>query len=409
MPSKYIVLDGDTYDTVARKVYGDDQQSGRIRRANPGAADPIIAGTSLVIPDDAPTSDAGNRTASSPNEVALRVSGKRFRFWSSVTITLAVDAVPTVDFTAPFEPDDIDFRDTFRPFSYQAVDIDVGGDRLFTGTLVGVDPSTIPESRTVGASCYALPGVMGDCTAPASAYPLEWDQANLRVIAEKVAEYFGISVVFEADAGTTFERVSLAPGEDILQWLAGLSAQRGLVISATAEGALLFLKGATDSTPVADITEGKSPVESVSPAFSPQKYFSSITGITPMLVGLPGPQYTEKNKHLPGAIRPHTFISDNTLGSDLAESVRSKMGRMFANVVGYDVPVSTWRDPSGALWAPNTLITLDAPGAMIYGRSTFLIRSVILQKTSGSETATLNLILPSAFAGVVPERLPWDE
>lgn len=409
MPTKYLIIEGDTYDTIARKVYGDDQQSGRIRRANPGATDPLIAGTSLTIPDNVVFEDQGIRTASTSNEVAIRIEGVRFRFWSSVVINLALDAVSTIDFTAPFEPDNTDFREIFRPFSYKAIDIDVGGVRLFSGTIMDIVPSMSIDSRTVSVSCYALPGVTGDCTAPASAYPIEWDAINLQTIAENVTDFFGLTIVFDGDAGPVFERSTLSPGEKVLPWLANLAAQRGFVISSTAEGALFFTKSITEGTPVANLIEGISPVVSIMPAFKSQEYYSDITGVTPVLVGLEGPQYTEKNKHLPNAIRPHTFTSNDTFGADLPEAVRSKIGRMFANAINYELFVATWRDPSGNLWKPNTLITLDAPGAMIYGKSTFLIRSVTLQKTDSKESATLSLVLPDAFAGKVPETLPWDE
>jgi prophage tail gpP-like protein len=409
MSRSYTVVQGDTYDTIARKEYGDDQQAGRIRRANPGADDPLVVGTVIAVPPGVSADDAGNRAASTPNEVALSVEGSRFRFWSKVSITRAIDAVPTVSFEAPFDPDNAEFRSVFRPFSFQSVNLDVGGDRLFTGTLIGVDPTLNVAGGTAGASCYALPGVLGDCTAPASAYPIEWDGADLRAIAESLAALFGIGVVFDGEVGSAFERLTLTPGANLLPWLAGLASQRDLVVGATPGGDLLFTKATAEGEPVAHLTQGESPCISVAPSFSPQDYFSAITGVTPTLVGLKGPQHTEKNTHLPGALRPHTFLSANTINADLPASVRSKMGRMFGNAIGYSVPVSTWRDPQGDLWKPNTLITLLAPGAMIYSRYTFLLRSVILEKTAGSESATLNLVLPGSFAGTIPEKLPWDE
>jgi hypothetical protein len=37
-----------------------------------------------------------------------------------------------------------------------------------------------------------------------------------------------------------------------------------------------------------------------------------------------------------------------------------------------------------------------------------LIRSVDLERTPDSETATLGVILPGAFNGRLPKALPWD-
>jgi len=414
MSRSYTVIQGDTFDYVARKVYGDDRKVYLIRDANPGAVGDIVAGTTLIIPDDpdaaGDTADA-KAQAASISEVALQVNGQRFSGWDSITITRAIDTVSVAEFTAPFDPTDAQARATFRPFSYQDVVVDVGGSRLFTGTMVNPSPATSDRARTLGVSCYGKPGVLGDCTAPASAYPkAAWDEATLRTIASEAARFLGIGVQFDADVGAVFPRVALKPGDKILTFLSALAAQRNLVIGDTPDGRLLFPAIVEDAKPVADLTEGEAgPLLSVSPQFSPQDYHSHVTGIAPVIIGLAGTQYTVANARLADALRPVTFESPDMIDNDIAASVESKTGRMFASAIAYSIDLTTWRDPSGELWAPNTLITVLAPGAMIYTRSTFLVRSVTLSKTANSETATLDLILPGTLAGKVPERLPWDE
>tara|TARA_R100000541_G_scaffold18689_2_gene28561 strand:+ start:12136 stop:13368 length:1233 start_codon:yes stop_codon:yes gene_type:complete len=410
MSRSYAIQPGDTFDIVARKQYGDDQKADLIRQSNPGATEPLVAGQTLVVPNDpaAAARPAGNTAASSPNEVAISIKGERFRFWVDVTITQAIDTVSTVEFTAPFTPDDPAFREKFRPFAYNDVDIDIGNGQLFTGTMLPPTPSTGPTARTVAVACYGRPGVLGDCTAPASAYPIEWNEATLATIAEKCAAFFGLGVQFDADTGAAFQRVSLAAGRKVLTFLSDLAAQRGLVMSDTPGGKLLFRKAVETGTPVANFTEGSSPLLGVQPMFSGRDYFSHVTGISPTIIGLAGTQFTVTNARLADAVRPYTFDSQDMLDADVQTSVDSKMGRMFAAAVSYEVSVSTWRDPQGELWAPNTLVTLLAEGAMVYSRSTFLIRSVTLSKTPKSETAVLNLILPGSLAGKVPTVLPWD-
>jgi len=409
MSRKYVIQPGDTFDTVARKQYGDDQKAPLIQQANPGAPVPLIAGQSLVIPadPDAQATATGNAAASSPNEVSVSIEGERFRFWSEVSITRTLDAVSTAQFDAPFTPDDPSFRERFRPFSFNDVDINIGGTRLFTGTMVAPVPVLTPQARTVSVACYARPGVMGDCTAPASAYPLQWDESTLATIASKCASFFGLGVQFDADTGPTFLRVMAQPSERMLPFLAGLSAPRGLVMSDTPDGKVLFRKALESGAPVANLTEGASPLQDVSPRFQPQEYFSHVTGIGPTVIGLPGQPYTVKNAQLGDVVRPYTFSSPDTPDASVQQSTETKAGRMFANAVAYEVTLSTWRDPAGNLWEPNTLVTLLAEGAMIFSRSTFLVRSVTLTKTPKSETAVLTLILPGALSGKIPETLPW--
>lgn len=402
---------GDTFDLLARRAYGDDQQSALLRSANPGALEPFEAGVVLTVPDQptAPKSKPPTVQADNDSELALLINGQRFRFWTGISITRSIDSMDTLNIAAPFEPDDAQFRATFKPFAFAPVNINVGGTPLFTGTMLTVDPDLKQDGRTVAAACYSVPAVTGDCTAPASAYPLEWDGAKLRTIAEAIAAPFGLSVVFDAEEGAVFERVALKPGEKVLPFLIKLAQQRGLLVSSTERGQLLFTKSIDPGQPVARLVEGVSPLVDVVPVFNPQDYYSEITGIEPVVVGLRGSQVTVRNPRLRGIVRPLAFEVSDTVNADIEAACNAKAGRMFANVVNYSCNVATWRDPSGKLWKPNTTVTIDAPGAMIYGEYEFLVRAVTLSRTSdGGEVATLALTLPGAFKGKIPEALPWD-
>lgn len=401
---------GDTFDLLARRAYGDDRQSALLRSANPGAVEPFEAGVVLTAPDqpNAPKNRPATVQADSENELALLINGQRFRYWTGISITRSIDSMDTLSISAPFEPDDAQFRATFKPFAFAPVNVTVGGAPLFTGTMLTVDPSLKEDGRTVSAACYSVPAVTGDCTAPASAYPLEWNEAGLRTIAEAAAAPFGLAVLFEGEEGAPFERVSLKPGEKVLQFLITLAQQRGLLVSSTERGQLLFTKAIKTGGPVARLVEGAAPLVDVVPVFNAQDYYSEITGIEPVVVGLRGGQVTVRNPLLRGVVRPLAFEVSDTVNADIEAACNAKAGRMFANVVNYSCNVATWRDPSGNLWKPNTTVTLDAPGAMVYGEYEFLVRAVTLSRTSdGGEVATLALTIPGAFDSQVPEALPW--
>jgi len=407
----YTTLSGDTFDLIARKEYGTEQEADRIKKANPGLVEPLSAGISVIIPPlpKAPKNKPQESQANDVNEVAILIGGKRFRFWTAVTISRSIDSFDTIEFSAPFEPDEPDFRETFRPGSFKPIEITVGGPVLFTGTMIGVAPVLSKDKKTVSVTGYALPGVLNDCNASANAYPIEFDGQTLNEIATTLAGPFGLNVVFDAEAGPVFERVNCTPGKKVLTFLAELAKQRNLIINNTEAGVLRFTQSVDVGGPVAVLTQGASPVLSVTPTHDMQQYYSHITGIQPTIIGIPGVQHTEKNPFLSGAVRPLTFEAPDTVDSNVPESVRAKIGRMFGNIVSYSVSVSTWRDPDGNLWEPNTTIKLTAPGAMIYNTYEFIIRSVSFNKTGSSESTVLTLTLPGAFSGEIPEALPWDE
>lgn len=402
---------GDTFSVISKKVRGHTEFAGMIRSANPGVFEPIPEGTEILVPDGDPVTMTGYSAI--PDALTLSISGTRFRFWDSVTIKKSIDAVDTLELNAPFDPDSPEFRSHFKPFSYNPITAAVGVTRIFTGTLITVKPVSSPDGLAVAAGAYSLPGVLVDCCAPASVYAeggsLEFENADLRRIAEALLAPFNLRAVFVAPPGKPFEQVSVKPTDNIMPFLAKLAKQRNLVITSDAAGQVVFWQSNPGGNPVARLLSGAAgPLISVTPTFKTQDYYSHITGIEPTSIGLDGGQHTEKNSRLPGVLRPFTFEAKDAAGEDLSLATRAKMGRMFGDAVSYDIELTTWRDVRGQLWEPNTTLILQAPGAMIYQPYEFLIRDVTLTRNSGSATASLSLVIPAAYRGEVPERMPWE-
>ncbi len=411
MSTTYRVVAGDTFELIARKTYGTEQEAGRIVRANPGALEPLAAGTSIKIPDipGAPTDKPGAPPSDDIDETALILNAERFRFWEQVTINRSIDSMATVAFTAPFESSLPKFRDTFKPLAYTPVEVTVGGVPLFTGAMVVPLPTLEKNRKALSVSCYSAPGVLSDCNPPASLFPLEFNGFGLRDIARTIAGPFGIAVEFRHGEGAVFDQVSCEPSKKALAFLAGLAKQRNLIISDTERGALLFWQSISSSAPVARLRQGESPLVSVSPSFTLQNVYSEITGIEPTIVGLAGRSYTVSNPFLKNVIRPYTFLLSDTVNADLKQAVDAKLGRMFGDMVSYKVFVDTWRTEAGDLWAPNTVITLTAPDAMIYKEYSFIIKNVALTRDRASKSAVLDVVLPGSFSGELPGAMPWDE
>ncbi len=362
-------------------------------------------------------------------KVELQIGGKVFAHWFDLEVKLCVDSFDTVGFSAPFEPSNAAFRDLFRPFSYQPVTLTLNGEPLFTGTMVGVEPKVDANSKSVAITCYSLPGVLCDCTAPtgfgrkgrrgaAGAIPLEFKKQTLRAIAGQLCEPFGIPIEFRDDAGAPFEKVAIKLEEKIYGFLVELAKQRSLVMTNNVDGTLLFWQSIKRGAPVAQFVEGVAPVSSIQATFSPQEYYSECTGYAPAKHRKPGSHYTVLNPFLGAGIdtgadpinnhRPISWKFDDTERADAPDATKAKIARMFANVLSVtldDLP--TWRDPDGNLWDPNTSLTLLAPSAMIYSESEFLIREVTLRQNKDKLSASLTLVLPGAFAGTLPETLPW--
>ncbi len=398
---------GDTFASISRRTYGTEVKAGFIRKANPSISEPISEGATLTIPSipGAPTDKAG--TSQSEN-ISILIGGAAFTQWTDVVVSLAIDKPPTVTLSSPWEPDVPELKRVFKPFSFQPIAVSVGPDPLFTGVMLTPSPAGTADGRVISASAYGKTGTAYDCTAPASAYPLEFDNLTIDAIASQLLSPFGILPVFTSPAGAPFERVSMQTGERVMDFLAGLAKQRNLVIGESATGDALFRQSAAAGAPVAVMDADAPPASAVAPSFNAQAVYSDITAIAPAVPGIDGAQSTAKNSRLSGVVRPFTFTASDTQATDLEQAAAAKLGRMYANAVSWVVPVPSWRAPGGELWQPNTTIKLTAPAAMIYSRTEFLIKEVRFVADENSKEAYLTIVLPGAFSGQIPEALPWE-
>lgn len=414
MASRHLVQPGDTYELISSQFYGVPTGAARIATANQYAE--LVPGTFVTIPDepDAINLIQGDDPDVGPNEVSVTIGGQRFQFWEAIEISLSMDRFSTFALKAPFEPDNMRFRELFQPLSYAPVGIAVEGSLLFSGTLMNVAPAMSPTRRTVAVSGYSKPGVLNDCTMPAGA-PMEWKNRTLPEIARDLGAPFGVGVteaqLQQALPQPAWESIRIRPTEKILGWLAKLSQERGFLISNTADGQILFVEPTTTAPDV--LLDGGSPRVAIRPVIRPQQYYSHITAYQTATAGgafKPGQQSraTVINTLLPGIVRPLNFTVADSFGGTLLQAANAKAGRMLANVVSWDVDVAGWRDSQGRLWEPNRRVTAVDPGAMLYERTELLIRNVTLKREPEGDTARLNLIFPGAFANEPPEQLPWQ-
>lgn len=205
-----------------------------------------------------------------------------------------------------------------------------------------------------------------------------------------------------------FRRVRVKPDQRPFEVLAELAKQRNVVINDMADGTLRFWQSQKASSPVARFVEGEPPMEAPAVRVQPQAYYSEITGLARTGATRDGSRYTVRNPHLSGVVRPFTFVAEDSEAPDLPAATRAKLGRMLGNAITFEVPLPTWRDPRGALWTPNSTVSLTAPGVMLYRETELIVSTVTLTHDSDSRRATLGLVLPGAFSGELPEQLPWD-
>jgi prophage tail gpP-like protein len=393
---------GDTWNLVARQTTGNDVDASKIQRANPGIIEPIPAGTVLQIPVES-TADV----TAGAGELELTAGGKSIGTFDGFSLSRSIDAIAKCGFTVPNEPET---REIFIPLMSPDVTVDAGGNRKFTGRAESPQPNNATDNKTLGLGCYSIPGILEISNPPLSSYPLEWTEMNLVQIASELCSLHGVSVDFQADTGARFKRVDIKPGSPVLGFLADLASQRGPVISSDEFGRLVFWTGKAPGAPVSRLTKGLHPCESVSVSIDESRYYSSVTGTIPAKSkkGKGGKQFTVKNPHATGLVRPFVYEVPDIDEGELETAVETMAGRMFAAIFSAQVDVAAWEDGAGNIYDPNTTIELKSEEDLIPDFYEFLIADVTLNQSAGTRTASLNLVIPGAYSGVIPEAMPWQ-
>lgn len=411
----YSAKGGESLATVSART-GASQTD--ILSANPGITFPLRIGEVVNVP----TQPKQVATSVPDKGAVVLIDGARFRHWTSITFSTGIDSVGVFHLSAPFKSHDAEFRETFTPFTYKKVQVVVDGEVLFTGTIINVEPVSKATGIIVEVSGYALPGVLEDCTPPISMASLEFDGMGINQIAATLAKPFGIGVEFAPNPGAafgatggidtmfsgSFSRVACGVGQTVFSFLKGLAQQRGLVLTNTVDGKLAIQTSVGVGKPIAELSDKTLGIEVVA-NFSGQQYFSSISATEPQMFGFESTTVTRKNPKLGSVLRPLTIPANDSNGGGAVAAVEARMGRMFANSIGYDVRVPYIKSPTdGKLWHPNKTVKVHAPSAMVYNPYEFAIREVRINITQFRQDATLRLMLPGGFSSKIPEALPWD-
>lgn len=345
-----------------------------------------------------------------PERVAVKHDdGRRFGEWSELELKVGIDSYRAASLSGPWDPERKELRSAFEPLAFPAVTITIGDEPFLTGKVSDVSPSVDAAQASIGVTAYSTAFWLTEICAPPG-LPLEFNGLDLKQIAQSLAgASLGLTVNLDGKPGAKFSRVRCEPDQELHAFISELALQRGFVVSDDAAGELLLRSEGKTGSPVARL-EGQ-PLGKVTAQFNPSRWFSHITGRACKRAGAQnGSKYTEFNALYRSIFPRHNCASVGDTGSaDVPRATKAMVGRMVATAATYTVEdLPTWRDPSGKLWAPNTTIVVTAPGAMIYSETELLIRQITFKQRADEETATLELVLPGAFGGTLPKKLPWD-
>ena len=395
---QYTIQDENTLSQVARRAYGNGNHWPRIWRANQSTLrsndpDLIFPGEVIYIPEIAElqreTPDLSNRL---PDELSIIIDGiEIISTASKVTLTMdtASDGWTASLPWAPGDNPELDSR--LLPYAYPLAKVYIGGVLVMSGYLYTPE-SEITERGTIKnlAGFSRTADLIDSNMRP----PYEENNVTLRQRAEKLVQAHGIKAVFDADTGGPFDRVTASESETIFNHLKKLAFERGVLISSTPGGDLLFTEVNTKAAPVATLEEGQPPVRNFRFRPDGRKRFNTYRAISTTPFG--ANEGVVKDERVPRS-RVKTFRISESLSGEIETAATWERNRTLAAALTMALPVEGWLDPKGNLWQPNTKVTVISPAIHVPNGFDFLIRSVEFNETEREKSAILNIVPPQVY------------
>ena len=404
---QYTIQSGDTLSLIAAREYGDQTLWRNIWSANQTrlrSGDPnlIYPGEVIVVPIIAAREALRSAPPITEQGMAIVIEGRVISFTGGRIIrtmdTGADGWAVSIDWQ-PGEDEHIDRVTT--PYTYPNAAAYIDGELLVNGLLYSVEPSMAGGGRTKNLGGFSYTADLIDSTLKP---PYEQNNITLKQLALDIVTPTGIGVVFDVDTGGAFNRVTAEEGDTIFGHLSKLASQRGVLVSSTAKGELLFTQANTTGAPVATLEEGQQGALEYRARFDGRARFNSYRAVGRSPAG--NKEAIAKDNRVPLS-RFVTFTADDTTSGDIGEAAKWKRSKQLAEALSLTLPVPDWYDPSGNLWRENTLITVKSSTLQVPQGFTFVVRSVEYILENGGRRAELSLVPPQVYTR---EELidPWQ-
>ncbi len=447
--TSYLTKGGETANFLSTKFYGDSSKAKVIIEGNSSTYDsllptaiketyPLMANQYMFIPPpplEAPKSKPAGTSKKqkvkiedrsvpakvdvSPDtvisgyseEVSLFIDGKVFKYFDDVTISMSFDSIAdTFSLSVPFDSKNTSFKKLMRPFSYKEVAIYIGGEKQLQGNIVSIKTSSDPSSRKLQIDGYSKTGILNDCCPSSQTKCSNVNGLDLMQIADLLCKPYGIEIIFEADIGAKFsnkDKIQIDPSKKIVDILTPLAKMRGLVISNTRHGELLFHKTDSDKAKI-KIDSGQPPCTKSDANYNGQNRFSDITIVKKDKNG--GTKVTVPDNELKkqGVFRQVIQSADSSESGNLKNVATAKVGRTIAESVQINADFFGWRNTIGEIWAVGEKIFYKSPDDFIYDYTEVLIKNVTLNRKNNEMTSSLNMCLPECYSGLEIKVYPWD-
>lgn len=284
------------------------------------------------------------------------------------------------------------------------------GQTVITGYVDDSEPEFSSQAHSLAVRGRDATGYLVDCSAIYKTG--QWANATLDRIARDLCAPFGIKVKVETDVGAALPSFNVEEGETVFDCIERAARSKAVLLVSDGEGNLVITRAGTQRCNTT-LAEGEN-ILAGRGQFSWKDRYSVYT--------VKGQERGSDEFYGEHAASPSATVRDDAItnhrplivlsGShgagatlrDRAEWERNvRMGRGNRG----SITVQGWRDGSGALWQPNTLVTVTSPMLWLNAAEMLIVGCTYTLDDSGTMT-TLSIARREAFdlvAGIGRSKL----
>lgn len=330
------------------------------------------------------------------DSMSLIVNGRSFSGWKEASVTRSIEGIADT-FNVSYAERWNEHDEPLPINEGEPVQVKLQDDVTLTGF---VDDSVVTYAATSHDASVAgrsAPGDLVDCAAIFEGG--QWGNVPLLTIVQDLCSPFSIDVELRGDAGTVFKKFALQEGEAVFDAINRAARMRGMLLLSKADGGLLITRvGARTADAV--LTYGVNILSGSVTRSMRDRYSQYIAKAqVPGSDTRSGRDIVFKRESIDIGVtryRPTVLMpSTEDSGDELEAFVKWERNRRAGAAEKITVKVQGWRDDSGQLWEPNTLVRLNCPLMRVNGER--LIVAVQYSKGAGGTTAQLTLAIKEAY------------
>ncbi len=337
------------------------------------------------------------------NEVTLRVGGNIHAGWTSVEITRSLETISGA-FSLGVTEQWPGHQNRFQVAPGMAGELAIGGEVVITGHVDDVDFSYSDSEHSVSVRGRDATGDLVDCSALSGTG--HWTSVSLNQVAADICAPFGIKVASNVpDTAKLLPEHHIQLGETAHECLERLARVYGVMMMSDGKGGMLLTR-AGDGGAAAGLRLGGN-IKAASASLSDRERFSRYTilgqstATDAISVTVASACHAEATDAGITRYRPLVVIAEDTIDPSWYQrratwEAANRAGKSRRSAV----TVQGWRDADGALYQPNTMVTLDDDWTGMHER--MLIAKVKFTLSDQGTLTELTLVRREAFELVPP-------